>query len=329
MNTCPIRSILLVFLVCFTNCILADEVQDQIAILTNRTLKNWALTLNAQRNLAKLGKPAVEPLIALLTDTNSSARFSAVRPLGKLGDTRAVEPLIGLLKDDNLDQIRRQFVEEALGELRDARAVEPLIACLSKHYNSEERRYAAVALGKLGGVRAVDALIALLEDQNLRIEAASLLGELGDTRAVEPLIALLKDQNLDSGQQKIIAKALSGLGYLAPAAAIEKEEATRLATVQQLVALGESKRMAQIRASLPTNRDQNAIYWLIETTPGVFKLKQTIPCTTGGGVSLAETVVPCGAVFVNMENQIGGNYFFLQPINMPKGSASPGTTNTP
>jgi len=54
---------------------------------------------NAALALGKIGKPAVEPLIAALKDKDSRVRYSAAWALGKIGDKRAVEPLIAALKD--------------------------------------------------------------------------------------------------------------------------------------------------------------------------------------------------------------------------------------
>jgi hypothetical protein len=60
-----------------------------------------------------------------------------------------------------------------------------------------------------------------------------------------------------------------------------------------------------IKECLPKNRDQNVVYW-VEQVGLRYRLKKTIPCQSGGGVFLAEVLVPSGSVFVNEKNQIGG-----------------------
>jgi len=83
--------------------------------------KEWA-------ELARLGEPAVKPLIQALEDESWEVRKRAAAALGKIGDTRAVEPLIHALKDEYWNVNKK--AEEALGEIGDKRAVKPLIQAL-------------------------------------------------------------------------------------------------------------------------------------------------------------------------------------------------------
>ena len=128
MNNGACRWLLLLLIVGFSNSVLADYVQDEIAALKDQDeiVRNAAAIA-----LGILGDArAVEPLIPCLKDQALSVRSSAIQALGKLGDV-AVEPLIACLKD------QERFVQEsaasALGELGDKRAVEPLIAYLKGH----------------------------------------------------------------------------------------------------------------------------------------------------------------------------------------------------
>jgi HEAT repeat protein len=114
--------------------------------------------------LAKIGKPAVEKLIAALKDDDWGVRRMAVNALGKIKDRRAVEPLIDTLKDTNA--FVRHDVVNALGNIGDSRAVEPLIIALKD----------PVFLIQWG--------------------SASVLGDMKDSRAIEPLIMGLKDDNM-------------------------------------------------------------------------------------------------------------------------------------
>jgi HEAT repeat protein len=65
------------------------KTRDKLGLLPN-TYFRQCLT-NA---LAKIGEPAVLPLLDLLQDADSSVRTAAARALGKIGDTRAAKPLI-------------------------------------------------------------------------------------------------------------------------------------------------------------------------------------------------------------------------------------------
>jgi HEAT repeat protein len=144
----------------------------------------------AYASVVSIGSRAVLPLITLLHDENSSARYYAVSALADIADPIAVEPLLTMLTDE--DEEVRSAAVSALGEIGDIRGVVPLLALLQdKSEGSWVRSYTADALGKLGDHRAVEPLIdALLNDRSgvVRSNAARALGLLGDHRAVDPLI---------------------------------------------------------------------------------------------------------------------------------------------
>lgn len=71
---------------------------------------------------------AVEPLIEVLDDEDSSVRWNAAMALGQVGDARAVEPLIEALKDE--DRIVRRETAMALVMISDARAAKHLTQAL-------------------------------------------------------------------------------------------------------------------------------------------------------------------------------------------------------
>jgi HEAT repeat protein len=167
--------------------------------------------------LARIGKPAVQPLIAALKDENAVVRINAAKALGYIADKRAVEPLIAVLNDEAW-YVRRKAAE-SLGEIGDARAVEPLIAAL-KDDDEIVQEAAAEALEKIGwkpltnsekakfyfakgewvklkelGKPAVEQLIATFKDGgSIRWEAADTLAQIGKP-PVELLIAALKHEN--------------------------------------------------------------------------------------------------------------------------------------
>ena len=159
--------------------------------------------------LAKIGEPAIEPLIQVLKDGKNDAREYAARALGTIGDERAVEPLIQALEDEDEDA-RREAIE-ALGKIGDERAVEPLIQAL-KGEDKYIQWIAIVVLGTIGDERAVEPLIQVLKDgkNDARKYAARALGKIGDKRAVEPLIQALSGGDKDTQQNAI--EALGKIG---------------------------------------------------------------------------------------------------------------------
>ncbi|MDO8535731.1 MAG: aldo/keto reductase, partial [Candidatus Omnitrophota bacterium] len=143
--------------------------------------------------LAKMGAPAVEPLINALSDIYPHARSSAAQALGKIGDIRAVEPIISAL-DDNYPNVRSSAAQ-ALGKIGDIRAVEPIIKVLGD--SSLHVRYAAAAaLGDIGDIRAIEPLIKALSDNasNVRYYATEALVKIGEP-AISYLIAELSSDN--------------------------------------------------------------------------------------------------------------------------------------
>ena len=99
----------------------------------NRTIDqwksdDWQAREQATKNLNKLGKPAVGPLITALKDEDADIRWRAAYELGEIKDSRAIEPLTQALKDE--DRRVRYRATEALEKIGDKRAVEPLNSSL-------------------------------------------------------------------------------------------------------------------------------------------------------------------------------------------------------
>jgi HEAT repeat protein len=106
----------------------------------------------AANALAKIGKPAVEPLIVALKNENPFVRRNAAEALGEIKDASAVKPLINALKDNDL--IVRRNAAKALGKIKDSSAEEPLTSAL-KDESPAVRRNAAIALREMGKPEAV------------------------------------------------------------------------------------------------------------------------------------------------------------------------------
>lgn len=98
--------------------------------------------------LRKIGSPAVESLIELLSHPNPSIRSTVAYILGGIGDARVIEPLTRLATDS--DEGVRIAMVEALAELGGDRAV----AVLKLMLNDPQQRVVDVAkywLKELGG----------------------------------------------------------------------------------------------------------------------------------------------------------------------------------
>ena len=113
------------------------------------------LGYGARMGLRQLGGPAVEPLIALLADSDWRVRRLAAWALRDLGDGRSVTALTAALADPD-PEVQAAAVS-AFESLRDPSAVEPLIAVL-QNGQPWARYCAAEALGAIGDPRALPSL---------------------------------------------------------------------------------------------------------------------------------------------------------------------------
>ena len=130
--------------------------------------------------IVKLGPAAVEPCLAMLSDTDGPGRGAAIDVLGELGDKRAVKPLMALLKDKDANV--RSLAAAALIKLGSG-AVEPLLAA-AKSDDVKVRRLAISALAESRDMRAIDAQVAALDDADAIVRQAAMRGL--DRRGWEP-----------------------------------------------------------------------------------------------------------------------------------------------
>lgn len=108
--------------------------------------------------LIRIGKPAVQPLIQVLAQSEDLNAIAAAYALGRIADPAAVPALIGALN----------------------------------HRHDEVRRQAAMSLGRLQARSAVPALIKTLEDNDapVRVAVAHALGEMQAAEAIDTLQSL-------------------------------------------------------------------------------------------------------------------------------------------
>ncbi|MGH9755422.1 MAG: HEAT repeat domain-containing protein [Blastocatellia bacterium] len=165
------------------------------------TLKQSSPGEQAAIALASLSRPAVEPLIASLSNANPSVRRNAAWAIGELTGvsitdrSAAVEPLIALLSD--VDPWVRTAAAFSLGELRPRAATESLIAALGDA-SWNVRNMVARALGEMKARAGVESLTALLlrdDNERVRRKAAWALSEIRDPQALESLTAALADRD--------------------------------------------------------------------------------------------------------------------------------------
>lgn len=82
----------------------------------------------ASNALAKIGKPAIEPLAAALKHENAQVRSYAARALGTMHEMDAVKALMTSLRSESAEV--RTAASSGLSESKDSRVVEPLLASL-------------------------------------------------------------------------------------------------------------------------------------------------------------------------------------------------------
>jgi len=229
----------------------------------------------AARALARIGRPALQPLLAAFSapsprarahaafaigemeprdgrsealprlmiavkDEDDAVRDACVRALGEIEDPESVPALLGALRDKAAPV--RAASAWALGEIEDARAVEPLMRTLWDP-EAEVRSQAAWALGQLADPRAAVLLVKALADpdREVRSQAAWALGEIKDPAAVEPLVAALQDEDADVRSQA--AWALGEIADPSAAGSLAKalKDASPEVRKQAAWALGEMK----------------------------------------------------------------------------------------
>jgi len=251
--------------------------------------------------LVKIGPPAVKPLIATLNSQDGEVRDLVAWALGEIKDPRAVQPLIAALK--RADSNRSHTVSDALAKIG-APSVGPLIVTL-QNPDARVREFAAEALGKIRDTRAVEPLIAARKDlaPNVRWSAAEALGEIRDTRAVEPLISALEDP-----APEVRWNAVKALGEIGDSRAVEP---LIVVVKHPGLGLGDQAVKALARIGAP------AVAPLIVTLKDPDARVRELAAKALGGIGDSRAVVPLVAALKNADSLSGEVAGALVKIGAP------------
>jgi HEAT repeat protein len=172
-----------------------------------RALKERDANVHAEvaRALARIGVPAVKPLITALGSRNEQIRQGAASALKQIGDACVIEPLFRALR--HMDYGQRRSAAEALGLIKDPRAVEPLVRMLGDKV-AGVRRAAADALALIG-VPSIKPLIPLIGDErpNVAQHVLDVLRQVGESDVV--LRRILAEPSLTAQQRFTAMTALN------------------------------------------------------------------------------------------------------------------------
>ncbi|HTY15850.1 MAG TPA: HEAT repeat domain-containing protein [Methanoregulaceae archaeon] len=149
-----------------------------------------AIRWKAAEALARIGEPAIGPLIKELGNRNDDVRWKAAIALGDIGDPKAVIPLAGLLDDtDPYVRGRAAYALSAIGQP----AVSELVRVLDRG-TTNARPSAVAALGRINDPRAIAPLIRALsdDDERVRSEALVALGR-AETNVLDRFLVILNE----------------------------------------------------------------------------------------------------------------------------------------
>ena len=183
----------------------------------------WIVT-GAWDRVAKIGLPALDPLLAELADKSSKVREPAIQALGEICAqheetalrSSAIEALIPLLTESTLCGASAAALVK-IG----AAACDPLIAFLKEH-KWQASKTVLTALGQIGQNvqeaalrdRTIEAFTTYLkEDGNFNCKlAVYTLRQFGEAGAVPALITVLKENNRNANAREDAASALGQIG---------------------------------------------------------------------------------------------------------------------
>lgn len=185
----------------------AQQTEAIAALIDRLETRDWD---KAVEELVRIGKPAVDPLIAALDRTERFTPGRASIALARIGTTKAVE---AVYKAAGLPNIQaKNDLMDALGMLKTAKAEELLVKVVLDE-NAGALRYAAArALGESPSAKAIAAVTTLLEAKAWynRVAAVEALGRTKSPGAIPALVKVLTDES--RVVQAEARKALAGFG---------------------------------------------------------------------------------------------------------------------
>jgi len=154
--------------------------------------------------LAATAPPELLTLMAgMLTNADSSMRMAAAKVIADQGTSEHVPLLIKLLKSN--DHSARYSALRGLGRLKDKQAAEPLVAMIAA--GGSDGYQAVEALNKIGA-DAEDAALTLLKERHneTKRQGCRILGTIGTKKSLDPLRELMlePDYSLSSAASEAV-----------------------------------------------------------------------------------------------------------------------------
>jgi HEAT repeat protein len=174
----------------------SDTVKSTEIIAQLKATVDWQARQNYLATLVAMGARVVMPLVQVLQeDACSFYRYDIIQTLGKLRQRPAIEPLLQLLSDPS-PQVRKESIQ-AVGLIveknsAEFRVVKLLINALQDE-SSQVRMAAARALGNIRDTRAITPLITVFKDEEVRETASEALAQMGHSIAPKLLPYLVSD----------------------------------------------------------------------------------------------------------------------------------------
>ena len=196
--------------------------------------------------LAKIGEPAIDHLLPLLSHEDGSVRILAALTLCDIGDGRLLDQFITFLKD-NSTQLKKKAIE-AIGKIGDPKTIDYLIGLFNDR-DVHIRLSAIEALIKIGNA-SIEKLLNALKDESevVRESAVYALGKIMDEETIPRLLPLLSDKNIYV--RMAAAQAIANKGVIAIKTLVnllkDKNETVREASTYALGEIGDKKTVSYI-----------------------------------------------------------------------------------
>ena len=166
---------------------LKQRIKDLIDKLGSLVITDRA---EAEKELEKIGKPAVPQLILALKFVDSYQQTSAAQTLGFINDERAIQPLFNELKTFNR-LIQKLRTDKPVNKIKiEAKCHDRLAFIMSLSRLANGGHYKKMKM-------VIPVLIELINDEDIytRDAAARTLGCYGDERVVKPLEKVVKESS--------------------------------------------------------------------------------------------------------------------------------------